>query len=136
PGRRSLEGQAAVTASQETRTPVDAVMPTNRGIEHVSFTVADLQSASDFFEDVFGCQSIYTMGPFKDSKGPFMRMFANADVRSVVHRLRVLRSPFLNVELFEATYPGQRTRWPDMLDIGGWHLAGYVDDIDAAIEYM
>ena len=65
-----------------------------------------------------------------------MRTFANADVRSVVHRMRVLRSPFLNLELFEATYPGQRRLWPHLLDIGGWHLAGYVDDMDAAIAYM
>ena len=65
-----------------------------------------------------------------------MRTYANADVRAVVHHVRVLRSPFLNVELFDANYPGQRSRWPDLLDVGGWHLAGYVDDMDAAIEFM
>jgi catechol 2,3-dioxygenase-like lactoylglutathione lyase family enzyme len=125
-----------VTTSDTTCASVDAAVPTNRGVEHLSFTVADLDEASHFFESFFGCEPIYTMGPFEDSKGPFMRSFGNADVRSVVHRLRVLRSPFLNIELFEATYPGQRTRWPDMLDNGGWHLAGYVDDLDAAIDYM
>jgi catechol 2,3-dioxygenase-like lactoylglutathione lyase family enzyme len=110
-------------------------LPTSRGIEHVSMTVADLDEATHFFTDMFGCQILYTMGPFSGTKGSFMRVYANTDVRAVVHNVRVLRSPFLNIELLEATYPKQRPLWPDFLDIGGWHLTGYVDDIDAAIEY-
>jgi catechol 2,3-dioxygenase-like lactoylglutathione lyase family enzyme len=127
-----VDGEATVTGF----VAAGAGIPTIRGVEHLSLTVADLDEASAFFEGFFGCQPLYTMGPFEDKKSPFMRVFGNADVRAIVHRLRVLRSPFLNIELFEATYPGQRARWPDMLDIGGWHLAGYVDDMDAAIEYM
>jgi catechol 2,3-dioxygenase-like lactoylglutathione lyase family enzyme len=114
----------------------EAALPTSRGIEHVSMTVPDLDEASRFFTDCFGCRTLYTMGPFSGSNSSFMRTYANADVRAVVHNVRVLRSPFLNIELFEATYPGQRQRWPDFLDIGGWHLAGYVDDMDAAIDYL
>jgi catechol 2,3-dioxygenase-like lactoylglutathione lyase family enzyme len=113
-----------------------STLPTSKGVEHLSLTVADLDEASSFFEGFFGCERLYDMGPFSDRRGPFMRRFANADVRSIVHRMRVLRSPFLNLELFEATYPGQRRLWPHLLDIGGWHLAGYVDDMDAAIAYM
>ncbi len=111
-------------------------LPTSRGIEHVSMTVPDLDEASDFFSEFFGCQTLYTMGPFSGAKNSFMRTYANADVRAVVHNVRVLRSPFLNIELFEASYPGQRQQWPDFLDIGGWHLAGYVDDMDAAMAYL
>lgn len=111
-------------------------IPTLRGVEHVSMTVPDLDEATRFFTEFFGCQVLYTMGPFSGSGGSFMRAFANADVRSVVHHVRVLRSPFLNIELFDASYPGQRQLWPTSLDIGGWHLAAYVDDIDAAIGYL
>lgn len=114
-------------------------LPTLRGIEHVSMTVPDLDEATEFFAGMFGCRTLYTMGPFSGSQDrprtSFMRKYANADVRAVVHNVRVMRSPFLNIELFEASYPGQRDLWPDFLDIGGWHLAAYVDDIDAAIEY-
>jgi catechol 2,3-dioxygenase-like lactoylglutathione lyase family enzyme len=111
-------------------------IPTLRGIEHISMTVPDLDEATEFFTDVFGCQTLYTMGPFTGSKGSFMRTYANADVRTVVHHVRVLRSPYLNVELFDSTSPRQRQVWPDFLDIGGWHISGYVDDLDAAIEYL
>jgi catechol 2,3-dioxygenase-like lactoylglutathione lyase family enzyme len=111
-------------------------LPTCRGVEHISMTVADIDEATGFFTGVFGCQTLYTMGPFTGSKGSFMRRIANADVRAVVHHVRVLRSPFLNIELFDATSPKQRTAWPDLLDIGGWHLAGYVDDMDEALDYL
>ncbi len=111
-------------------------LPTSRGIEHLSMTVADLDEATAFFTDVFGCQALYTMGPFQSSRTSFMRVVANADVRSVVHRLRVLRSPFLNIELFQATTPRQRQWWPDLLDAGGWELTAVVDDLDAALAYL
>ena len=96
-------------------------------------TVADLEEATAFFTGVLGCRTLYTMGPFAGAKGPFMRMYANADVRSVVHHVRVLRSPFLNVELFQASSPRQRPLWPDLYDVGGWSLTGVVDDLGAAV---
>jgi catechol 2,3-dioxygenase-like lactoylglutathione lyase family enzyme len=128
-----------MTTTPGVRHDIAAGIPTLGGIEHVSMTVPDLEEATRFFTEFFGCQLLYTMGPFSsrtENAGSFMRRYANADVRAVVHHVRVLRSPFLNLELFDAEYPGQRELWPDFLDIGGWHLAAYVDDIDAAIEYM
>jgi len=111
-------------------------IPGLRGVEHVSMTVPDLDQATDFFAEVFGCTELYTMGPFSGHGGSFMRTFANADVRTVVEYVRVLRSPFLNIELFKVRSPVQNSRWPDMLDIGGWHLAAYVDDIDAGEAFL
>ena len=73
---------------------------------------------------------------FTPRKGPFMRRIANSDVRTIVHYVRVMRSPYLNVEMFTSTSPAKVMRWPDMLDIGGWHMAAYVDDMDAAIEHI
>jgi catechol 2,3-dioxygenase-like lactoylglutathione lyase family enzyme len=111
--------------------------PSNwRGIEHLNMTVADLDEATEFFTDVFGCQTLYTMGPFGDTKGPFIRVIANADVRSVVHHVRVLRSPRLNIELFRVTTPRQRPIWPDLLDIGGWALSAAVEDLGPAVAYL
>jgi catechol 2,3-dioxygenase-like lactoylglutathione lyase family enzyme len=107
-----------------------------RGVEHLNMTVADLEEATEFFTDVFGCQTLYTMGPFEDRKGPFIRVVANADVRSAVHHVRVLRSPTLNIELFQVTTPRQRPLWPDLLDIGGWGLTAAVDDVVEAASYL
>lgn len=41
-----------------------------------------------------------------------------------------------NVELFEYEAPDQQTALPRNSDIGGHHLAFYVDDIDAGNDYL
>jgi len=107
-----------------------------RGVKDLAFTVPDLDLATEFFESVFGGHVVSATGPITDRKRSSMREFANADVRTEVRGSRLLRTPFLNLRLFEAAYPGQRTLWPTMLDIGGWHLAGYVDDMDQAVEFL
>jgi catechol 2,3-dioxygenase-like lactoylglutathione lyase family enzyme len=107
-----------------------------RGVRDLAFTVPDLGVATDFFETVFGAEVVSESGPICDRRHSSMRAFANADVRTEIRGTRVLRTPFLNLKLFEASYPGQRTLWPLMLDVGGWHLAGYVDDIDDAVGFL
>jgi catechol 2,3-dioxygenase-like lactoylglutathione lyase family enzyme len=107
-----------------------------RGVKDLAFTVPDLGVATDFFESVFGAEVVSETGPITDRKRSSMRAFANADVRTEVRGTRVLRTPYLNLRLIEASYPGQRTLWPMMLDVGGWHLAGYVDDMDDAVEFL
>jgi catechol 2,3-dioxygenase-like lactoylglutathione lyase family enzyme len=41
-----------------------------------------------------------------------------------------------NLEIFEYSAPDQNRRLPRNSDIGGHHLAFYVDDMDAAIAYL
>ena len=103
------------------------------GVEELSFTVPDLDQASDFFVRVFGASLISESGRVAAPGRSTMREYYNCDVRAEIRGTRRLRTPFLNLELMEAAYPGQRREWPGMLDIGGWHLAGYVDDMDAAV---
>lgn len=111
-------------------------LPGLRGVQDFSCTVHDLDEATSFFTTVFGAVVLSDSGPVEDRRRSSMRTFANADVRTVVHGTRRLRTPFLNLELTAASYPGQRELWPGMEDIGGWHLAGYVDDLDVALEVL
>jgi catechol 2,3-dioxygenase-like lactoylglutathione lyase family enzyme len=106
------------------------------GVEELSVTVPDLEQASAFFVDVFGAEVVSDGGRIADPRGSTMREYFNCDVRAEIRASRRLRTPFLNLRLVEAAYPGQRRQWPGMLDIGGWHLAGYVDDMDAAVEAL
>ncbi|GEB38753.1 hypothetical protein GLI01_27880 [Gluconacetobacter liquefaciens] len=41
-----------------------------------------------------------------------------------------------NFEIFEYTSPGQRQTLPLNSDVGGHHLAFYVDDFEAALSYL
>ncbi|HEY8527159.1 MAG TPA: VOC family protein [Acidimicrobiales bacterium] len=113
-----------------------SAIPTLRGVQDLTITVADLDAATACFTGLFGAAPIAGSGPWRDERRSSLRTYLNADVRAVIHGERALRTPFLNLRLIQATYPGQRTVWPGMLDVGGWHLAGYVDDIDAAVAFL
>lgn len=41
-----------------------------------------------------------------------------------------------NLEIFQYTAPDQNLRGPKNSDVGGHHLAFYVEDMDAAVSYL
>ncbi len=109
-------------------------MPGLRGIEHVGLTVPDLEAAVDFFRDVIGCEHVFDGGSFADPV--FMRrqlaVASEASVRYCFVRCR--QGP--NLELFEYTAAGQAVRPPRNSDIGGHHLAFYVDVFVEALAHL
>ena len=111
-------------------------LPTFHGIEHIGLTVPNLQQAINFFVDVLGCEPFYQLGPLV-SNDDWMETHLNVHPRAQVRKLRFLRchtGP--NLELFEYTAPDQNTTGPKNSDIGGHHLAFYVDDLEQAMEHM
>jgi catechol 2,3-dioxygenase-like lactoylglutathione lyase family enzyme len=111
-------------------------LPGLRGVEHVGFTVPDLEEATRFFVDVIGCEYVYSLGPFRDD-GDWMERHLNVHPRAVVKELRFFRCHHgSNFEIFEYEAPDQSTRPPKNSDVGGHHLAFYVDDFDRALEYL
>ena len=111
-------------------------MPGLRGTDHIGFTVPDLQAAVDFFVSVIGCEAFHELGPFQ-SDADWMQTHLNVHPRAVMKRLRFLRCRNgANFEIFEYDSPDQNRQQPRNSDVGGHHLAFYVDDIDAAIAYL
>ncbi len=112
-------------------------MPGMRGINHVGLTVPDLPAAEAFFTDVLGCQKALAFGPFRDDTGTFMQDVLEVDPRAVIETISLLRCGFgSNIELFHYTAPDQQTVSVRNSDIGGHHIAFYVEDIDAAAAYL
>jgi len=110
-------------------------MPGLRGLDHIGFTVPNLQQAVDFFCDVLGCQAIYELGALQRDDN-WMEEHLNVHPRTVLRGLRFLRcANGSNFELFEYQAPDQRPQ-PRNTDIGGHHLAFYVDDCHAATAYL
>jgi glyoxylase I family protein len=106
------------------------------GTEHVGFTVPDLEEATRFFVDVIGCDLVYSLGPFR-SEGSWMQDRLNVHPRAVMEELRFFRcknGP--NFEVFSYSAPDQAVLPPRNSDVGGHHLAFYVDDLDAAVGYL
>jgi catechol 2,3-dioxygenase-like lactoylglutathione lyase family enzyme len=93
-------------------------LPGLRGTEHVGFTVPDLEEATRFFVD-------------------WMATHLNVDPRTIMRKLRFFRCKFgPNFEIFQYEAPGQKLEPPKNSDVGGHHLAFYVDDMDAAVAYL
>ncbi|TXH98527.1 MAG: glyoxalase [Pseudorhodobacter sp.] len=107
-------------------------LPGIRGVNHIGLTVPDLPQAEAFFADVLGCQKATSFGPFRDDSGTFMQDLLDVDPRAVVEQITLMRCGFgSNIELFKYTAPDQKTVTARNSDIGGHHIAFYVDDIDA-----
>jgi len=112
-------------------------MPGIKGVNHIGITVPDLAEAEGFFTDVLGCQKATAFGPFRDDAGTFMQDVLAVDPRAVIEQITLMRCGFgSNIELFKYTAPDQQTITPRNSDIGGHHIAFYVDDINAAAAYL
>ncbi|WP_370208431.1 VOC family protein [Pararhodobacter marinus] len=112
-------------------------LPGMRGVNHIGLTVPDLDQAEGFFTEVLGCERAMAFGPFRDDEGTFMQDLLAVDPRAVVNQIRMLRCGFgSNIELFSYDAPDQAVIEQRNSDIGAYHIAFYVDDIDAAAAYL
>jgi catechol 2,3-dioxygenase-like lactoylglutathione lyase family enzyme len=105
-----------------------------RRLDHVGFTVPDLDEATRFLVDVLGCDYLYSLGPYGD-EGDWMAQHLNVHPRATVPENRFFRLPGgrMILEVFAYTAPDQKAEIPRNSDIGGHHIAFYVDDLDAAV---
>src|ERR1700733_1323613 len=112
-------------------------IPGLRGHDHTGITVPDIKAATAFFTDVIGCSHAMSFGPFSDDKGTFMQDVVNVNPRAVIDQISMVRcGNGSNIELFQYQTPDQAKTLPKNSDIGGHHIALYVDDIDKAAEYL
>lgn len=112
-------------------------IPGMRGHDHTGVTVPDIKQAVDFFTNVVGCKKAMSFGPFADDKGTFMQDLLGVDPKAVIEEITLVRCGYgSNIELFKYTAPDQKDLTPKNSDIGGFHIAFYVDDVAAAKAYL
>jgi catechol 2,3-dioxygenase-like lactoylglutathione lyase family enzyme len=112
-------------------------LPGLRGLDHVGITVPDIEQATRFLVDVLGCEYLYTLGPIKDDDGQWMSDHLNVHPRAVARIIRFFRcGPNPVLEVFEYSAPDQHLEVPRNSDVGGHHIALYVTDLDAAVEFL
>jgi catechol 2,3-dioxygenase-like lactoylglutathione lyase family enzyme len=86
-----------------------------RGIDHIGFTVPDLEEAHRFLVDVL----------------------LGVHPRTTIREIRFYRlESGSNLEVFEYESADGQAPQPRNSDLGGHHLALYVDDLDAAIAIL
>lgn len=113
-------------------------MPGFHGMEHIGFTVPDINEACDFFERILGAETLYTAATdFRHDDDDWMQEHLHVHPRAVIKEFRYLRvGNGTSFEVFEYSAPDQVTTPLKNSDIGGHHLAFYVDDIDAAVAFL
>lgn len=106
------------------------------GCDHVGITVPDLNQAIEWFEDVLGAEAPLTFGPLE--AGSFVASVVDVAKTASIDQITMLRiGHSANIELFKYTAPdGQRHEMPKNSDWSGHHVAFYVTDMDAAVDYM
>ncbi|MFI6485496.1 VOC family protein [Nonomuraea sp. NPDC050663] len=116
---------------------MSAGLPGLTRVDHIGFTVPDLEQARHFLVDVLGCEYMYSLGPFGHDEGDWMSEHLNVHPRAVMERLHFFRCGDQAIfEVFRYTAPDQADSVPRNSDIGGHHIALYVDDLDTAITYL
>jgi catechol 2,3-dioxygenase-like lactoylglutathione lyase family enzyme len=101
--------------------------------DHIGITVPSLEQAHEFFTGVLGCEYLYRLGPF-EPRGSWMSEHLNVDDATVMRRLHFYRlGGQAMFEVFEYEAPEQSAVPPRNSDVGGHHVALYVEDMDAAV---
>jgi len=112
-------------------------IPGMLGHDHTGVTVPNIKEAITFFTDVVGCKEAMSFGPFSDDKGTFMADLLNVHPRAKIQQITMMRcGNGSNIELFQYESPDQQNAIPKNSDIGGHHIAFYVEDINAAAKYL
>lgn len=111
-------------------------LPGMRGTDHLGITVPNMDDAVNFFVKVIGCEASFNLGAFKFDDD-WMQVHLNVNPRAEIKRFQMVRCGYgTNLEIFEYKSPDQSKSPPKNSDVGGHHLAFYVDDMDKAVAYF
>ncbi len=112
-------------------------------VDHVSWTVSDIEAVISFYSHAFGARVLYRMGPIDAADlppGPKGRdwMAEHVNVPGAKLTLAMLElAPNLNFELFQYDKPTDANKTPPRnCDVGGHHIALRVGNADAVAERL
>ena len=111
-------------------------IPAVRRVDHIGITVPDLDEAHQFFTEVLGAEYMYRLGPYQHDDDWMSRQL-NVDDRAVMERLHFYRLGGQAIfEVFQYAAPERASRPPRNSDVGGHHVALYVEDLDEAVKAL
>jgi catechol 2,3-dioxygenase-like lactoylglutathione lyase family enzyme len=111
-------------------------------VDHVAWTVLDIEAVAKFYQEVFGAEELYRLGPFDARELPRSangKDWTEAHLNVADGRLRLIMlrlADNLNFELFEYSRPAAAQAPPRNSDIGGHHIAFRVESIEATAAYL
>ncbi len=118
----------------ESATPATRGIPTASSIDHVGYSVPDLEQAVDFFTRVLGFELVLLDDPIAYPDDRLARWYGVHPRASA--RFAFLRYGGTTIELTEWHTPDQNTVVPTNSALGGRHFAIAVTDVAAAMAYL
>jgi catechol 2,3-dioxygenase-like lactoylglutathione lyase family enzyme len=116
-------------------TGADGALPGARNIDHLAYTVADLDETLGFLVGVLGAEPLYRTTA--DLTDPGLAAALGVPPGGTLDHAALRMGPTDTIELnCYRGIPGARGERPRNSDVGGHHLALYVDDVDAAAAYL
>lgn len=120
-----------------------AARPRFLAVDHVSWTVPDLDAAIAFYTEAFGATVLYRIGPIdaadlpRDANGRDW-METHVGVRGARLTLAMLQlAPNLKFQMVQYDKPDDRRQdVPRNCDRGGHHIAMLVEDVEAAAAWL
>lgn len=111
--------------------------PGPRRLDHVGIVVPDLEAAIRWFEEALEARTVLRHGPYGISADPAFqpRQFRRHPTTTVVG-IAVVQLGGAALELLEFDAPDQGKVPPRSSDLGGHHLAFYVDDMDSVVHAL
>ena len=107
------------------------------GTDHIGFTVPDLDEAERLPRRRARLPPRLHARPVARDDDDWMREHLGVHPRTVMRELRFYRSATAaNIEVFQYDAADGQAPQPRNSDIGGHHLALYVDDMDAAVAHL
>jgi glyoxylase I family protein len=103
-------------------------------LDHIGITVPDIDAATTLFESLLGARRLFDVGPFS-ATDDWMSTHVGVHPRAVIRTMRLLSLPGGGMmELFVYEGPGSGANQPANSEVGGYHVAIRVDDIDSAMQ--
>lgn len=117
--------------------------PTFLSVDHISWTVPDLEAAVAFYRDIIGAEELFRMGPLDAADMPVDAngrdwMATHVNVPGARLTLVMMKlTDNMNFQLVQYDKPADiRHDLPRNCDRGGHHLGLKVDDVEKAIAYL
>jgi glyoxylase I family protein len=111
-------------------------IPTATNVDHVGWSVQDLDEAVDFTVNVLGGVEVLRAGPFSDDSSDWMALQFDVDPRASVSIALVRLGPTQVVEFLQWSAVDREVEWPLNSDVSASHLAIHVTDLDMALRYL
>ena len=110
-------------------------LPGRMAVDHVGYTVPDLDKALDLFVNIFGCRLIFQGGPYDDAG--YIWPGETEPAKTPMRLAMIAHGDALNIELLEYDNASQEGVGPPRpCERGGCHISFYVEDIEAVTEIL